>query len=89
MFTCCLVTVLCYLSIHSGLRRHVAQIHQRRNVGKSANFNVLQYKKTVNDILWIFGLRLVCYIPYLSTLFAILALGLITLLVLHYILVLL
>ena len=76
MFTCCLITVLCYLSIHLGLRRHVTQIHQRRNVCESADFNVLQYKKTVNDMLWIFGLLLVCYIPYLSTLFAILVLGL-------------
>ena len=56
------------LSIHRGLRCHVAQIHQQRNFGESVDFNVLQYKKTVNDMLWIFGL-LVCYIPYLSTLF--------------------
>ena len=76
MFTCCLITVLCYLSIHRGLRRHVAQIHQQRNIGESVDFNVLQYKKTVNDMLWIVGFLLVCYIPYLSTLFVILITGL-------------
>ncbi|KAJ7392348.1 hypothetical protein OS493_012007 [Desmophyllum pertusum] len=33
MFICCLITPLCYLSIHRGLRRHVAQIQQQPSVG--------------------------------------------------------
>ena len=73
----CLITPLCYFSIHRGLRRHVAQIHQQRNSGDPVvEFNVIQYKKTVNNMLWINGLLLVCYLPYLSSLLAILAIGL-------------
>ena len=78
MFSCCLITLLCYLSIHRGIRRHVSQIHQQRNsnASKSSDLNVLQYRKTVNNMLWIFGLLLVCYLPYLLSMFAILGIGL-------------
>ena len=73
----CVITLLCYFRIHRGLRRHVAQMHQQRNSSEPAvDFNVIQYKKTVNNMLWINGLLLVCYLPYLSSLFAILAMGL-------------
>ncbi|XP_078357017.1 adenosine receptor A3-like [Oculina patagonica] len=76
LFIFCLVTSLCYLSIHRGLRRHLVQIHQQNNFSEAAiDFNVVQYKKTVNNMLWIIGLLLVCYIPYLSSLLAILATG--------------
>lgn len=39
-------------------------------------FNVAQYKKTVNNMLWINGLFLLCYLPHLSSLLAALAMGL-------------
>lgn len=71
---CCLVTLLCYLSIHRGLRHHVEQIHQQNNPGQAAvAFNLVQYKKTLNNMLWINGLLFVCYMPYLSSLLAILS----------------
>ena len=74
---CCLVTLLCYLSIHRGLRQHVEQIHQQNNPGEPAvAFNLVQYKKTLNNMLWINGLLFVCYMPYLSSLLAILSTGL-------------
>ena len=76
MFTCCLVTSLCYLTIYRGIRRHVAQIHQQANVRESNDFNVAQYKKTVNNMLCIYGLLLLCYVPYLTSMFAIIAMGL-------------
>ncbi len=77
LLICCLVTSLCYLSIHCGLRRHVAQIHQQRNSGEPAvDFNVIQYKKTVNNMLWINGVLLVCYLPHLSAMLAVLAMRL-------------
>ena len=75
--SCCLITPLCYLKIHRGLRRHVAQTHQQRDHNEPAiNFNVVQYKKTVNNMLWISGVLLLCYLPYLSSLVAIFAVGL-------------
>ena len=74
---CCLVTLLCYLGIHRSLRHHVEQIHQQNNPGQPAvAFNLVQYKKTLNNMLWINGLLVVCYMPYLSSLLAILSLGL-------------
>ena len=73
---CCLVTLLCYLSIHRSLRRHVGQIHQQNNPGKPVAFNLVQYKKTLNNMLWINGLLAVCYTPYLSSLLVILSTGL-------------
>ena len=73
----CLITLLCYFSIRRGLRRHVAQIHQQRNSDDSVvEFNVIQYKKTVTNMLWINGLFLVCYLPYLASMLVILAMGL-------------
>ena len=78
LFLCFLITSLCYLSIHRGLRRHVAQIHHKRtnsNSSESTDFNLSQYKKTVNNMLWIYGLFLVCYVPHLASLLAILAVG--------------
>ncbi len=77
LFSVCVIIPLCYLSIHRGLRRHVAQIHQQRNSSEPANdFNVVQYKKTVNNMLWIYGLFLVCYLPHLTSQLVILAMGL-------------
>ena len=77
LLSCCLITPLCYFRIHRGLRRHVAQIHQQRDFSEPGiDFNVIQYKKTVYSMQWINGLLLVCYLPYLSSLLAILAMGL-------------
>ena len=74
LFMCCLITVICYLSIYRGIRRHIAQIHPHAT--ESGDFNVLQYKKTVNSMVWIFGVLLVCYIPHLTSMFVILLSGL-------------
>ncbi|XP_078355037.1 histamine H2 receptor-like [Oculina patagonica] len=76
MFMCCLITPLCYLTIYRGFRHHVAQIHQQANFRDSTDFNVAQYKRTVNNMLWIYGILLLCYVPYLSSLFAIIVMGL-------------
>lgn len=76
LFMCFLIIPLCYLSICRGFRRHAAQIHQQACFGRSNDFNLVQYKKTVNNMLWIYGFFLLCYMPYLSSLFAIFARGL-------------
>ncbi|KAL9984083.1 hypothetical protein ACROYT_G006341 [Oculina patagonica] len=77
LLSCCLITPLCYLSIHRGLRYRIAQIHQQNNSSELAvDFNIIQYKKTVNNMLWINGLLVVCYLPQFSSLLAVLAMGL-------------
>ena len=73
LFSCYLITSLCYCSIRRGIRLYVAQIRGRVNV---SNFDVAQYKKTVNNMLWIYCLLLVCYMPHLISLLVILFTGL-------------
>ena len=73
---CCLLTSICYGSIYRGLRHHVAQIQQQMNWNGSTDFNVGQYRRTVNNMVWINGVLFVCYLPYLASLLAILAIGL-------------
>ncbi|XP_078357232.1 adenosine receptor A3-like [Oculina patagonica] len=77
VFTCCLITSFSYFSYYCGVHRYVAQIRQEQNPSEPAvGFNVVQYKKTVNNMLWINGLLLVCYMPYFLSLLAILSMGL-------------
>ncbi|CAH3122335.1 unnamed protein product, partial [Pocillopora meandrina] len=52
--------------IYRSIRRHFAQIHHQTNsTGAGSDFNVVQYKKTVNNSLWIFGVFAMCYAPSL------------------------
>ncbi len=51
LFGCCLVTPLCYFRICRGLRRHAGQIQQQVNSSRSTDLNMVQYKKTVNNML--------------------------------------
>ena len=72
-----LITFICYASIYRGLSYHrVALSRQRESASESRDFNVSQYRRTVNNMVWIFGFLVVCYIPYLSSLCAILVAGL-------------
>lgn len=77
LFSCYLITSLCYYKIRRGLRRHFAEM--RRNVyscESTTDFSVAQYKKSVNSMLWIYGLLIVCYMPHLTSLVVILITGL-------------
>ena len=76
LFTYCLITSLCYFSIRRGLRRHIAQLHPHGNISDAGDFNVLQYKKTVTNMLWIYVFLFVCFIPSFLSMLAILASGL-------------
>ena len=79
LFLYCLITSLCYLSIHRGLRRHLAQIHHEQtssSSSESTDFNLSQYRKTVNNMLWIYGLLFACYLPHLAAMLGMLAMGL-------------
>ena len=76
LFCCCVAVPLCYYSIHRGLRRHVAQVHQQASTREPSNFNVLRYKKALSNMMWIYAFLIVCYIPFLSSLVAVLVTGL-------------
>ena len=76
LFSCYLTTSLSYYSICRGLRRRVAQIRRHVNSSESTEFDVAHYRKTVNKMLWIYGLLLVCYMPHLTSVLVILVTGL-------------
>ena len=78
VFSCCVITSLCYYSIRRGLRCHVAQIRSCTHVNssESTDFDVAPYKKTVNNMLWIYGFLLVCSMPHLTSLIVMLVTGL-------------
>ena len=87
MLSSFLITFICYVSIYRSLSYHrVALSRQRENASESSDFNVFQYRRTVNNMVLIFGFLVVCYIPYLSSLCAILVAGLnsVTRFVLHF-----
>ena len=63
LFISCVIMSLCYFSIYRGLRRHFAQIRQQGNDSESGDFNVLRYKRTVNNMSWINVLFLGCFVP--------------------------
>lgn len=71
----CLAVPFFYLRIHRGLRRHFAQIRQQPIAREPDNFNALQYRKTVANMMWIYGLLLLCYMPFLLSLLAIIVVG--------------
>ena len=82
-----LITFICYVSIYRSLsRHHDAKSRQQENSSESSDFNVPRCRRTVNNMVWIFGLLVACYIPYLSSLCAILITGLnsVTRFVLHF-----
>ena len=76
LFIFCLTRSLCYFNIYRGLCRHFAQNHQQENVSEAGDFNVFRYKRTVNNMLWIYVLLLICYIPTFFSQLAIVVLGL-------------
>ena len=78
LVSCCLVALVCYFAIRRGIRGHVKQIRQRQNHGRTAianNIDLPQYRKTLRNMMWISGLLVACYMPFLLALFAISILG--------------
>lgn len=71
MFGCCFTTSLCYLRIYCGFRQHTAQIRQQTDPEPAIDLNMAQYKKTVNNMLWIYGVVILCYTPHFACLLAI------------------
>ena len=66
-----LVTSLAYISIHRGLRHqhriqtHELQSHSGQDHSGPVEFNAAQYRRSALNMLWIYGLFILCYLPYL------------------------
>ncbi|XP_067036203.1 adenosine receptor A3-like [Acropora muricata] len=78
LISCCLVAPACYFGIRRGIRGHVTQIRQQQNHGRTAianNFDLAHYRKTLRNMMWISGLLIACYMPFVMALFATLILG--------------
>ena len=80
LISCGLIALACYFAIRRGIRGHVTQIRQQQNHGRTAiaasNFDLQHYRKTLRNMMWISGLLVACYMPFLLTLFATLIIGL-------------
>ena len=76
LFISLLITPLYYINIYHGLHRHVAQIHRQANDKEAGDFNVIQYKRSVNNMLWIYVVFLACYGPTFLSQLTLVALGL-------------
>ena len=76
LITCFLVAFLCYLIIHQGLRSQVTQIRPHLNRLDAANDEMAYYRRTVSNMMWVYGFLLICYTPFFSALMAIFILGL-------------
>ena len=62
----CLLLASCnYFTIGRVLRRQQIQIHGRDRQQKVSPFNIRRYKKTVTSMMYIYGVFLLCYLPYL------------------------
>ena len=78
LISCCLTALVCYFAIRRGIRGHVTQIRQQQNHGRTAiagNFDLPHYRKTLRNVMWISGLLIACYTPFLLALFAALIVG--------------
>ena len=78
LISCCLVALVCYFAIRRGIRGHVVQIRQQQNHGRTTianNIDLPHYRKTLRNMMWISGLLIACYMPFLLALFAMSILG--------------
>ena len=67
-----LVTSLAYISIHRGLRQHprvqtyeLSSHSSGQDQSGPEQFNAAQYRRSALNMLWIYGLFILCYLPYL------------------------
>ncbi|KAK2573199.1 Beta-2 adrenergic receptor [Acropora cervicornis] len=70
--------LVCYFAIRRGIRGHVIQIRQQQNHGRTTivnNIDLPHYRKTLRNMMWISGLLIACYMPFLLALFAMSILG--------------
>ena len=69
LFLIFLVTPVAYIKIYRGLRRHhgqqvqaQAQVQAQQHAGNT--LNVAKYRRSASSMLWIYGIFIVCYLPY-------------------------
>ena len=75
--SCAVITLVCYQRIYKGLRRQAAliqvQCQPATNQNNSNSFSVGEYKRTVDNMVWVYCCLLVCYVPYCLTLILLIA----------------
>ena len=78
LISCCLVALVCYFAIRRGIRGYVTQIRRQQNHGLTtiaSTIDLPHYRKTLRNMMWISGLLIACYMPFLLALFALSILG--------------
>ncbi|XP_015761207.1 PREDICTED: adenosine receptor A1-like [Acropora digitifera] len=76
LISCCLVALVCYFSIRRGIRGQIRQQQNHGRIAIASNFDLPHYRKTLRNMMWISGLLIACYIPFLLALLAVLIFGL-------------
>ncbi|XP_078368880.1 trace amine-associated receptor 7e-like [Oculina patagonica] len=64
-----LVMTLSTLKIFQIVRRHQRQISQQQQSVQLNTVNVLKCRKTAVTVLYVYGLFLICYVPFFATMF--------------------
>ena len=66
---CLLVSAVCYSKIFLTLRRHVAEVQERRvhrrQPNEGSSLNLKRYRKTVSAAVWVLISLVICYIPHI------------------------
>ena len=70
-FCCIVITSISYIKITIGIRRHQRQILAQQTIPAPQqhggnHFSIGQYKKSLNTMVLIFCLLIVCYLPYFT-----------------------
>ncbi|KAJ7340332.1 hypothetical protein OS493_003069 [Desmophyllum pertusum] len=70
-FCCIVITSISYIKITIGIRRHQRQILAQQTIPAQQqhggnHFSIGQYKKSLNTMVLIFCLLIVCYLPYFT-----------------------
>jgi len=64
---CLATTIFCYTWIHLKLRQNQAKIQNVSQVqvsGRGIPLNILRYRKTVSNMLWVQLTLVACYVPF-------------------------
>ena len=78
-FICTTTTFYFYLKIFVGLRHQAAQIQEQNQLGRASNrnfFNIPVYKKSVENMFFIYCVILIYFVPYFLALMVLFSVGL-------------
>ena len=68
LVVCLSIITVAYIRIYRGLRHHHGvKVHVQRsgqNEAGRTSLNIAKYRRSASSMMWVYGLSLVCYMPY-------------------------